>query len=256
MAGSCVGADAGVRGRRLLAEPVALVFAARETDEALEGLPELEVGGLREGDARALLERWSGSCSMSGSAIASLRRHAAIRWRCWSCREGLTATQLAGGFGLLGAQALSGRIEESFQRRLEALADQTRMLLLIAAADPVGDPLLLWRAADRLGIGALAAECGGGGIAGDRRTGDVPPSAGALGGLPDGIAESTGERRISRWRRSPTGESTPTAARGIWRRRQAAPTRTLRRSSSARRTERRREVALPRQPPSCGVRSR
>ena len=48
--------------------------------------------------------------------------------------RGLTATQLAGGFGLLGAQALSGRIEESFQRRLEALADQTRMLLLICAS--------------------------------------------------------------------------------------------------------------------------
>ena len=67
---------------------------------------------------------------------------------------------MAGGFGLLGAQALSGRIEESFLRRLEALADDARMLLLVAAADPVGDPLLLWRAAERLGIGAVA-EAGG-----------------------------------------------------------------------------------------------
>jgi DNA-binding CsgD family transcriptional regulator len=143
--------------RRLLAESVALVFAARETDEALQGLPDLEVGGLREGDAQALL----------GSVIQFVldervrdRIVAETRGNPLALLElprGLTATQLAGGFGLLGAQALSGRIEESFQRRLEALPEQTRMLLLIAAADPVGDPLLLWRAADRLGIGALAA---------------------------------------------------------------------------------------------------
>jgi DNA-binding CsgD family transcriptional regulator/tetratricopeptide (TPR) repeat protein len=69
----------------------------------------------------------------------------------------LTASQLAGGFGLLGAQALTGRIEESFVRRLEPLADDTRRLLLVAAAEPVGDPLLLWRAAGRLGIGPAAA---------------------------------------------------------------------------------------------------
>jgi hypothetical protein len=70
--------------------------------------------------------------------------------------RGLTATQLAGGLGLLGAQALSGRIEESFVSRLQALNDDTLLLLLVAAADPVGDPLLLWRAADRLGIRAAA----------------------------------------------------------------------------------------------------
>ena len=72
--------------------------------------------------------------------------------------RGLTATQLAGGFGLLGAQALTGRIEESFVRRLEPLSDERRRLLLVAAAEPVGDPLLLWRAAERLGIGPAAAD--------------------------------------------------------------------------------------------------
>ena len=71
--------------------------------------------------------------------------------------HGLSAAQLAGGFGLLGAQPLTGRIEESFIRRLEPLADETRRLLLVAAAEPVGDPLLLWRAAERLGIGPAAA---------------------------------------------------------------------------------------------------
>ena len=66
--------------------------------------------------------------------------------------RGLTATQLAGGFGLLGAQSLSGRIEESFVRQLQALSDDARRLLLLAAAEPLGDPLLLWRAAEALGI--------------------------------------------------------------------------------------------------------
>jgi DNA-binding CsgD family transcriptional regulator len=150
--------------RRLLAESVALVFAARETDEALEGLAALEVGGLSEGDAHALL----------GSVIQFVldervrdRIVAETRGNPLALLElprGLTATQLAGGFGLLGTQALSGRIEESFQRRLEALPEKTRMLLLIAAADPVGDPLLLWRAADRLGIGALAASADADGL--------------------------------------------------------------------------------------------
>src|SRR6266567_4169170 len=41
--------------RRLLAEPVGIVFAAREPGDELQHLPELEVRGLRNGDARKLL---------------------------------------------------------------------------------------------------------------------------------------------------------------------------------------------------------
>src|SRR6266699_6515905 len=71
--------------------------------------------------------------------------------------RGLTAVELAGGFGLPGALSLPRRIEESFRRRVEALPAQTRLLLLLAAAEPTGDPVLLWRAAGQLGIGAEAA---------------------------------------------------------------------------------------------------
>jgi hypothetical protein len=71
--------------------------------------------------------------------------------------RGLTPAELAGGFGLPGAVPLSGRIEESFRRRVDALPAETRRLLRLAAAEPVGDPLLVWRAAERLGIGAQAA---------------------------------------------------------------------------------------------------
>ncbi len=72
--------------------------------------------------------------------------------------RGLTPAELAGGFGLLDAPGLSGRIEQSFRRRLEALPPETQRLLLVAAAEPVGDPVLVWRAAKRLGIGVSAAE--------------------------------------------------------------------------------------------------
>ena len=71
--------------------------------------------------------------------------------------RGLTPGQLTGGFGVSSAVSLDGRIEESFARQLEALPAQTRLLLQLAAADPTGDPVLVWRAAGRLAIGAGAA---------------------------------------------------------------------------------------------------
>ena len=71
--------------------------------------------------------------------------------------RGWTAAELAGGFGLPGAVPLAGRIEESFRRQLGALPAQPRRLLQLAAAEPTGDPVLVWRAAGRLGICAEAA---------------------------------------------------------------------------------------------------
>jgi tetratricopeptide (TPR) repeat protein len=71
--------------------------------------------------------------------------------------RGVTAAELAGGFGLPGALPLTGRIEDSFLRQITALPEQARRLLLVAAADPTGDPVLVWRAAARLGIGAAVA---------------------------------------------------------------------------------------------------
>ena len=143
--------------RRLQAEPVGMVFAAREPGEELRHLAVLEVPGLVDGDARALL----------GSAVGFVldervrdRIVAETRGNPLALLElprGLTATNLAGGFGVPAADALPGRIEASFVRRLEPLPAETRRLLLLAAAEPVGDPLLLWRAAERLGIGPAAA---------------------------------------------------------------------------------------------------
>jgi hypothetical protein len=69
----------------------------------------------------------------------------------------LTVAELAGGFGVLDRRGLPGRIEESFRSRLEVLPADARQLLLVAAAEPAGEPVLMWRAAQRLGIGAQAA---------------------------------------------------------------------------------------------------
>ena len=144
--------------RRRLAERVGIVFAAREPGEALEHLPELELRGLRNDDARALL----------GTAVPFIldervreRVLAETRGNPLALLElprGLTATELAVGFGLVDPQALPERIEESFARRLAALPQDARRLLLLAAAEPVGDSVLLWRAAAQLAIEPRAAD--------------------------------------------------------------------------------------------------
>jgi DNA-binding CsgD family transcriptional regulator len=143
--------------RRLLAESVALLLATREPSEALEGLPRLAVEGLRNGDARTLL---SSALRVPLDDRVCERLIAETRGNPLALLElprGLTPAELAGGFGLPDAPGLSGRIEDSFQRRVARLAAETRRFLLVAAAEPVGDPMLLWRAAERLGINLQAA---------------------------------------------------------------------------------------------------
>ena len=138
--------------RRLLAEPVALVFAARDPGEELQHMPELWVHGVRDSDARELLHSavpFVLDEQVRDRVIAETRGNPLALLE---LPRGLSPTQLAGGFGLIGREGLSGRIEESFVRRIDALSDDARRLLLLAAAEPTGDPLLLWRAAEGLGI--------------------------------------------------------------------------------------------------------
>jgi RNA polymerase sigma factor (sigma-70 family) len=148
---------------RLLAERIAFTFAARSVGSRLRRFPQLPVNPLGRRDARALLEsilpaRLDESvldrivAEAGGNPLALLE-----------LPRGLTPAQLAGGFDLPAARPLSAGIEESFRRRLARLPRDARRLLLLAAAEPVGDRALIWRAAHQLGIpetatGAVEAE--------------------------------------------------------------------------------------------------
>jgi DNA-binding CsgD family transcriptional regulator/tetratricopeptide (TPR) repeat protein len=145
--------------RRLLAEAVGLVFALRESgdEHEFDGLPELVIEGLPADDARRLLDatipgpidervkaRILGEAGGNPLALLELPR-------------GRKPTAIAGEFGLPAQMPLTSRIEQGFVRQLESFSRDTRRLLLLAAAEPVGDAPLLWRAAERLGVGGQAA---------------------------------------------------------------------------------------------------
>jgi len=146
--------------RRLVAESVALVFVVREPsdEDDLVGLPELVVDGLGDDDARALLASvisWPLDERVRDRIVAETHGNPLALLE---LPRGLTPAQLAGGFGIPSFAALPGRIEDSFARRLAPLPLATRRLLLLAAAEPLGDSALLWRASDRLGIKGEAAD--------------------------------------------------------------------------------------------------
>ena len=146
-----------VVARRLGAESVGLVFGTRVAGGELAGLPELAVGGLPEPDARALLD-----AVLTGPVDARVRDEIVAETggnplALLELPRGLSVAELAGGFGLPGALPLAGRIEDSFRRQIKRLPALTRRLLLLAAADPTGDPALMWRAAGRLGVSTQAA---------------------------------------------------------------------------------------------------
>jgi DNA-binding CsgD family transcriptional regulator len=139
--------------RRLLAEPVAIVFVTREPIQALSGLPELVIDGLDDDAARRLLAtviRGPLDEQVRERIIAETRGNplALLELPC-----GLTPAQLAGGFALPDTPPLADRIEQSFLRRVRSLPPNSQRLLLTAAAEPIGDVTLLWRAAERLEVG-------------------------------------------------------------------------------------------------------
>jgi DNA-binding CsgD family transcriptional regulator len=138
--------------RRLFAEPVAMLFATSDISPELDGLPELQVAGLRDDDARALL---------TGALAAPLDQHVLDRivaetqgnpLALLELPKAMSPAQLAGGFGMPPVSGIWNRIEEGFRRRFEALPADTRQLSLLAAAESTGDAAVVWRAADRLGI--------------------------------------------------------------------------------------------------------
>jgi DNA-binding CsgD family transcriptional regulator len=154
--------------RRLGAERVTMVFAVRTSgrQQRLTGLPELVVSGLGRGDAVALLD-----------SVVVGRLDARVRDRLLADAHGNplallelsreqspTGPAMGHSRGARSRTTLISRLEEGFLRQLDALPDQSRQLLLLAAAEPLGDVSLLWRAAQRSGVrpdAAMPAEAGG-----------------------------------------------------------------------------------------------
>ena len=191
-----------------------------------------------------------------GSGTRSSPRRAATRWRCWSCRGGWRPPSWRAGSGSPRAVPLSGRIEASFRRRLDRLPAETRRLLQVAAADPVGDPALVWRAAERLAIGTDAATPAveAGLIEFDARVRFRHPLVRSAAYQSASLQERHDAHRALAEVTDPKVDPD----RRAWHRAQATPgpTRTSPRSSSARPAARRRAGAWPRRPHSSSARRR
>ena len=143
--------------RRLLADRIVLVFATREVRSELARFPQLL--GRAAGPSRCAHParvRPRGAPRRAG-ARADHRRDGGNPLAILELPRGLSPAQLAGGFGLPAALPLSAGIEQSFARRLARLPRDARLLLLLAAAEPLGNPALLWRSAEQLGIPESAA---------------------------------------------------------------------------------------------------
>lgn len=144
--------------RRLLAERVALVFVTREIGNSFARLPDLPVEPLGLHDSRSLLRSILPGPLDEHVVDRLIQEARGNPLALIELPHGLTTAQLAGGFGLPVMAPVAECVEESFKRRLADLPRAARRLLLLAAAEPTGDPVLLWRAAVHLGIPDHAAE--------------------------------------------------------------------------------------------------
>ena len=150
----------GFVGRRLLAEPVMLMVAVRDGADSGEwaDLPCVTVEGLTDDDARALL-----AAAATGPVDARVRDRIVAETRgnplgLLDLPKHMSPYELAGGFSDPSPESLADRLQEGYVRRVRELPDPTRRLMVLAAADPTGDPILLWRAARAFGLGTDVAE--------------------------------------------------------------------------------------------------
>ncbi|MDF1603227.1 LuxR family transcriptional regulator [Nocardioides sp. YIM 152315] len=147
----------GFVARRLRAESVAMIFAVREPTAGgevteLSGLPDVWVGGLSDEHARMLLASAYPGPADRGVLDRVVAESRGNPLALLELPRGFTRAELEGWFGSFSQVVLPGRIEESFLRQIGTLSPVTRQVLLVAAAEPVGDPVLVWRAVDRLGV--------------------------------------------------------------------------------------------------------
>ena len=222
--------------RRLLADPVGLVFATCWPLPDLAGFPELVVEGLH--DARCADAARPGvavpvDVRVRDRIVAETRGNplALVEWP-----RGLTPAELAGGFGLPALLPMAGQIEESFRRRVAELPPATQRFLTVAAAEPTGDAVIVWAAASTLGVGPHDARRRStpGSSSSVSGCGSVIPSHGRRPTRPH--RSPIGRRRTANSRKSPTPTAIPIGKRGIARSDLPDPTKTSRRRSNNRPT--------------------
>ena len=212
----------GFVARRLLAESVAIVVAVREpnTRHDFDGLPELLLHGLAEEDARTLLMR-----AVPGRLDDRVRDRIVAETRgnplaLLDLPRSMSAAELAGGFGLLPATDLPRHLEDHYLRRAGELPEATQRLLLLAAAEPMGDATLVWRAAHGARHRKELARPGRRRAAGrDRNPCPLPASTGAIRGLPGG---GPSERRAAHRALAEATDPDTDPDRLAWHRAQAA----------------------------------
>src|SRR3954452_5416658 len=144
--------------RRVLAESVLVIFAARHLTGDLLGLPQIVITGLADGDARELLNSvvpWSLDSRVRDRILAEAHGNPLALLE---LPQDFSAAELAGGFAGPDGRLLSRRVEESFRRRINGLSEESRLLLVVAAAEPVGDSAQVWRAAARFGLSPSTAD--------------------------------------------------------------------------------------------------
>jgi DNA-binding CsgD family transcriptional regulator len=150
----------GFVARRLFVDRIGMLFAVREPSErpvTFEGLCDVTLAGLPDVQAWELLASVAAGLDQPvGDRIISETRGNPLALV--ELGGELTDEQLAGISPLPEPLPLGRRLEERFLSRVRRLPEEAQTLLLVAAADPSGDPALLWRAAARLGLGRDAAE--------------------------------------------------------------------------------------------------
>jgi len=142
--------------RRLDADPIGIIFASRDPSPETTGFAQLPLEGLRAAEARSLLDT-----AIASSIDARVRERIIAETRgnplaLLELARASSRAELAGGFGLPGAAMPPADIEREFRRQLDGLPAPTRQFLQLAAADPIGEPPLVWAAAERLGLTAEA----------------------------------------------------------------------------------------------------
>jgi len=144
--------------RRLATESIAFAFGSRAITDVIRGLPTLEITELDGAASLALLRSVLPDRideNVLERVVAETRGNPLALLE---LPHGLAPAKLYGGFALPVSVPIAGRIEASFRRRLANLSAQSRRLLLVAAAEPTGDPALLWRAAAQVGVSGSAAD--------------------------------------------------------------------------------------------------